>query len=326
MSTDVISVSLITQGNHRFYSGTMDIDKIASTCTTNPRESDPLLGFQRTLDIKRAEAIADYVQAGGTIPSSIILSAQEPAQLVYSSTKRSMTFQVVKNAFLILDGQHRVYGFQKLLERDGSAKYRIPVIIYQDLTPMQEASLFIDINTLQRPVPKELLLDIKKLALRENAEEEMLDLLFTHFEEERDSFLLNRLSRFDKKKDKISKVTFYDSLRPIIREFNISNTSKLYRIINSYFHAAKDISDESGFDLNSIVTKPIVFKILIAHSKSVISLIWGNNPDELDKISEHKKYLMRSLPGSLSDLIKSTSYVKGAETLDKKLIRRNVSI
>ncbi len=133
MTKQNISVTLITQGEHKFYSGTMEIDLVALTCSTNPREDDPLEGFQRTLDEGRALAIADYIRSGGTIPSSIILSAQPDAELAYNSKNKTITFNESQGAFLILDGQHRVFGFRKLLN-EGS-KYRVPVIIYNELTP-----------------------------------------------------------------------------------------------------------------------------------------------------------------------------------------------
>ena len=324
MTTQNISVTLITQGNHKFYSGTMEIELVASTCSTNPRAVDPVNGFQRTLDENRAVSIAEYIRLGGTIPSSIILSAQSDSNLSYNSKNKTITFDANQSSFLILDGQHRVYGFRKLLNE--GVKYRVPVIIYNELTPTQEARIFIDINTLQRPVPKELLLDIKRLAERESGDEQMLDELFTSFETESDSYLLNKLSRIDKQKGKISKVTFYDSMKSILKEFNISSTDKLYRIINSFFYAANDVSEDHQFDLRNAISKATLFKILVSHSRAIITIISDNNPDDIEKISEYKKYLTRSLPGSFQEISNSKAYLKSVDALDRKLLRRNVTI
>jgi DGQHR domain-containing protein len=321
---ETLSVTLITQGTSKFYSGTAEIELIAQCCTMNPRANDPMEGFQRTLDDKRAESIANYIRDGGTIPSSIILSAQPEAELTYSSRNKIITFEVLPTSFLILDGQHRVFGFRKLLNQ--GVKYRVPVIIYNDLTPVQQARLFIDINTLQKPVPKELLLDIKRLAERESDEERLLDELFTYFETKTDSFLINKLSRIDKQKGKISKVTFYDSMKPILKEYNIASTDRLYRIVNAFFLAANDIAEENGFDLSSAISKATVFKILVSHSKAVISLIAENNDDSLEMVSEHKRYLARSLPGAFPEISSSKAYSKTVEVLDRKLLRRNLTI
>jgi len=324
MNTDNISVTLITQGKHRFYSATMNIDLIAESCSTNPREADPVAGFQRTLDETRANSIAKYIRDGGTIPSSIILSAQSDSNLTYNARNKTISFNVTQSSFLILDGQHRVYGFRKLMDED--LKYRVPVIIYSELTPIEEARLFIDINTLQRAVPKELLLDIKKLAERENDDEALLNELFTNFEVSEDSYLLNKLSRFDKQKGKISKVTFYDSMRPILKEFNINDIDKLYRIMNSYFIAAGDVTKENGFVLDEFITKATAFKILVSHARAIITVVSDNNPNDIEKISEYRRYLTRSLPSSIEEIMTSKTYLKSVELLDRKLLRRNVTI
>ena len=77
---------LISQGKHRFFTLTMQSDVLAHTCMVETRFDNPLEGFQRKLDEKRAQEIADYIDAGfGTIPSSIVLSAQPEAELSYLS-------------------------------------------------------------------------------------------------------------------------------------------------------------------------------------------------------------------------------------------------
>jgi hypothetical protein len=48
------SVSLVRQGDHRFYSFTMPSNVLAETCFVVNRDEDPIEGFQRELDIKRA--------------------------------------------------------------------------------------------------------------------------------------------------------------------------------------------------------------------------------------------------------------------------------
>ncbi len=76
------SVSLVTQGKHRFYTLTVQSDVLANTCFVTTRDEDPIKGFQRMLDQKRAQQIADYIDMGfGTIPTSIVLSAQPSAHL-----------------------------------------------------------------------------------------------------------------------------------------------------------------------------------------------------------------------------------------------------
>ncbi len=161
------TASLILQGKHRFYTLSMPSDVLGETCIVDTRDENPQDGFQRALDQRRAQEIADYIDSGfGTIPSSIVLSAQPEAQLRYSRRTRTLSFRNDPRAFLIIDGQHRIFGF-----RLARSRLRVPVVIYNNLSKAEECRLFIDINNKQRPVPNELLLDIKRMAETETDQE-----------------------------------------------------------------------------------------------------------------------------------------------------------
>lgn len=171
------SVSRVTQGKHEFYTLTVPSNVLARTCTVSTRDKDPVKGFQRVLDSKRADEIAYYIDNElGTIPNSIVLSAQEAAGLKIVGRGKTLEFSDTPGAFLILDGQHRVFGFSR-----AKTRLRVPVVIYNGLTRAQESRLFIDINTKQRPVPSQLLLDIKSLADIETQTESDLRAIFDLF-------------------------------------------------------------------------------------------------------------------------------------------------
>jgi DGQHR domain-containing protein len=324
MKIERLSAILITQGKHKFYSLTMPIDILSECCSPNPRSKDLDKGFQRTLDENRAIAIASYIREGGVIPSSIILSAQDSADFEYNSKSKTISFEVSLKSFLILDGQHRVYGFKHLLKDEAS--YRIPVIIFNELSPVEEARIFIDINTLQQPVPKELLFDIKRLAERETDEEKILDALFTEFESNKTSYLLGKLSRIEKARGHISKVTFYEAMKQILKEFDIDNTTRLFRIVNAFLLASNDIAKDNNIDFSELIVKATVFRIFLAHAKAVIALIADNHPENMELISEHKKYLSRSLPTSFQHINEARAYLKVVEMLDRKLIKKSIRI
>lgn len=93
---NVGSVSLVRQGKHTFYSFTISSEILGKTCFVINREEDPEEGFQRSLDKKRAEEIANYIDSGlGTIPNSIVLSAQPDAELEYNSRAKSIKFDLL---------------------------------------------------------------------------------------------------------------------------------------------------------------------------------------------------------------------------------------
>ena len=217
------SVSLVTQGRHRFYTLTMPSDVLAKTCFVTTRYEDPDQGFQRLLDKRRAQEIAAYIDTGlGTIPSSIMLSAQSDAELRVIGKGKTIEFRDTRKAFLILDGQHRVYGFSL-----AQTSLRVPVVVYNGLSKKDESRLFIDINTKQRPVPNELLLDIKKLAEYESDVERSLGEVFDLFKARSDSPLLGLVSPAERKKGLISRVTFNAALKPLIPSFGGNDPSEI---------------------------------------------------------------------------------------------------
>jgi len=121
-----------------------------------------------------------------------------------------------------LDGQHRVYGFSL-----AQTSLRVPVVVYNGLSKKDESRLFIDINTKQRPVPNELLLDIKKLAEYESDVERSLGEVFDLFKARSDSPLLGLVSPAERKKGLISRVTFNAALKPLIPSFGGNDPSEI---------------------------------------------------------------------------------------------------
>jgi DGQHR domain-containing protein len=250
------SAILVTQGQRRFYTFTMSSELLAKTCFVVNRDEDPIDGFQRLLDKNRAKQIADYIDAGfGTVPTSIVLSAQVAAHFRYSRVARTVSFDVTPKSFLILDGQHRVYGFA-LAKSD----LRVPVVIYNDLTRVEESRLFIDINTTQRPVPNELLLDIRKLAEYQDDVETRLGEVFDLFNSDKRSPLLGLLSPSKKKSDHISRVTFNAALKPLLSVFSSLDSKEVFQITAPY--VAAFINGAKAASLPLQTTNPIIFRAM----------------------------------------------------------------
>jgi len=248
------SAILITQGTHRFYALTLPSDLLAVSCFASARDEDPKAGFQRLLDHKRAKEIAEYVDDGlGTIPTSIILSAQPDADFEYVRKTKTVSFKAIKKAFLILDGQHRVYGFSL-----AKAGLRVPVVVYTGLSRRDETRVFIDINTKQRPVSNELLLDIKRLAEYESDAEQQLRALFDLFCDDPRSPLLGLMSRTTRKKGNLSRVTFNAGLKKLLPTLSSVDPEEAYETLASYIAAHQALLDR--ISAKDSLTKPIYFK------------------------------------------------------------------
>ena len=250
------SVSLVKQGKNQFYTLTVPSDVLSRTCIVSTRTEDPKKGFQRDLDEKRAIEIAEYVDAGGTIPNSIVLSAQAAADLKVVGRGKTLEFTDVKGAFFMLDGQHRVYGFSK-----AKTHLRVPVVIYNSLTRKEETKLFIDINTKQRPVPNALLLDIKSLAEIESDSEATLREIFDAFDTKSTSALKSLTSRHDSASGKINRVTFNSAVKPLLGQFPARSPDRIYEILNSYLSAlVVHLADKAA---EPLLAKPVIFRAFV---------------------------------------------------------------
>lgn len=250
------AVSLVTQGRWRFYTLTIPSDVLAKCCYVSARIEDPREGFQRRLDKKRAEAIAFYIDKDlGTIPNSVILSAQPDAQLVVTGRGKTIQFSQVPKAFLVLDGQHRVYGYTL-----AKTSLRVPVVIYNGLTKAQEVRLFTDINTKQRPVPNELLLDIQHMAGDEPEENALLRSVFDKLNSDRKGPMFQLLSPSERTKGKISRVTFNASVKPLLNRFRDVDEERVSELIGNYLAAVRQQLSMRNIDPS--MTNPTVFRAL----------------------------------------------------------------
>lgn len=247
----------VTQGKSRFYTLVLPSRVLATTCAVAARLENPIDGFQRLLDKKRAREIADYIDSGfGSVPSAIILSAQPAAELRFDKRTGELSFRKDPRSFLVIDGQHRVFGFN-LAERSVEA----PVVVYNRLTRAQECQLFMDINTKQRPVPPELLLDIRRLSESESAAEALLHNVFDLFANAPDSVLAGLLSPSERRKGKISRVTFNSAMKSIDGCFVDAEAADVYRVLNTYLQACANGLAIHGVAGN--IVNPALFKALV---------------------------------------------------------------
>ena len=247
------AISLVRQGEHRFYTLTMHSSVLAACSFATSKDEDPKEGFQRVLDESRAQEIADYIDSGGTIPSSVVLSAQHDSGFRSVDRGKTAAFKFSPHSFLIIDGQHRVFGFSK-----AKTAFRVPVVIYDNLSKEQEARLFIDINTKQKPVSKELLLAIKSLANSETDIEARLGQTFDLFHQSPSSALVEVMSSTKKSKGMIDRVTFNVGLRPHLTMFEGREIAYVYGIWNAYFHAV--MSGLRSKQVESAIGKKTTFR------------------------------------------------------------------
>lgn len=106
------------------------------------------------------------------------------------------------------------------------------------------------INTKQRPVPTELLLDIKTLAEYDSEIDGFCREIFDYFNERPDSALLGAMSQSARIKGKISRVTFNSAIKLIYGVFGDKDSIEVYEYLNNYFKAIMRGFEKKGIIIN----------------------------------------------------------------------------
>lgn len=259
---------LVTQGKYNFHIVALRSSMFREACFTISRAEDPQEGFQRKLDEARCDEIAKYIDCEeGSIPTAIILSAQPEAEFKRNIANKTISFKKNPQAFLIIDGQHRAWGYSKA-EKD----IRVPVIIYEGLSRVEEAQLFIDINENQKKVPDALILDIKQLLQKETEDELIVREIYDKFITNKDSALNMYINLGENERGNISRITFYNSLNSLIsgslKQFD--NQVK-YEVINNYLNALKNSFSKISPSLENSIGKTVVFQAAIGIGEFIIS-------------------------------------------------------
>jgi DNA sulfur modification protein DndB len=227
-------------------------------CFVSRKKEEPIKGFQRLLNKKRAKDIANYLDgSNGVIPSALILSAQDNANIRYDEQTNRLSFEVAKDSMLVIDGQHRLYGLFEA-EKD----YEIPVSIFVNLNTSSEVKLFIDINTTQKGVPTALILDIKGQAGTETKIEERQRILFDRLN--KDSALAGYFLPNESKAGKISRTVFNSSTKSLFEGGPVADLDDeaIYKTIKNYYEAIDCLFKQTE-NPNARLNKTVLFKAIM---------------------------------------------------------------
>jgi len=125
--------------------------------------------YQRLLVPSRLKGITKFINDGGYFPNSIILNfSQKKNKILFEPSTRSgdssSRFGMLKipNSYAIayiIDGQHRLYGYAN---SDYKNKNTIPVVAFNDLEPIEQLEIFMDINQNQKAVSPSLRLTLEE--------------------------------------------------------------------------------------------------------------------------------------------------------------------
>ena len=150
----------ITQPIGDFYVGIMcanDLRSIAyaDTRRKSQREVELYAGIQRDLSEKRRKEINQYIKSfNASFPNSFIIAVN--SEDLINEEDGMIEIRRHKSAASIIDGQHRLAGF----DDDNHENFQLIVSIFVDLPIEQQAMLFATINLKQTRVNESLVYDL----------------------------------------------------------------------------------------------------------------------------------------------------------------------
>ena len=119
-----------------------------------------------------------------------------------------------------------------------------------------------DINTKQRPVPNELLLDIKKMAQAESNDEATLRTVYDLFNRQTDSPMFGLMTPSEKVEGKLSRVTFNAALKAVFSTFGDSDGQRIYDVLRNYLQVWITVL-RTSVGSNRMITNPTLFRAIM---------------------------------------------------------------
>ncbi len=123
--------------------------------------------YQRMISSKRIKEIGSFIEKGGYFPTNILVNfVKKPRFDLISNSENTdpsikfgwLTLPSTYKSAWIIDGQHRLYGFSHLMDKN--LDQSLFVLAFEEMDNEKEADLFITINHKQKSVPKSLLVSL----------------------------------------------------------------------------------------------------------------------------------------------------------------------
>jgi len=172
--------------------------------------------YQRMVKKSRLEKIKEYITGGGIFPTNIVINLDkkrleyhrihQDAQSEDDQEKAIFGWLDIRPAYKsawVIDGQHRLYAYSG---HEKASKDVLPVLAFDGLKPSEQANLFVEINSKQKPVKQSLLNELfAELKWDSDDPEERVGAIisktFQYLNSDPESALYEKILPVDKSKD-----------------------------------------------------------------------------------------------------------------------------
>ena len=116
--------------------------------------------YQRIIKKNRIQEIAKFLGRSNSVLSNNVILAFESK---VEPDKNELKIPIEYCSAWVVDGQHRLFGFTRTGYYREDKKFGIPVVAFTDLSTIDQARMFIDINNNQKKMDRTLLSDLMTL-------------------------------------------------------------------------------------------------------------------------------------------------------------------
>lgn len=238
----------------------------------NRKVEDKDEGYQRALSPSRVRAIARYIEAGNTMPLSILVTFDR-AEI--SENRTILKVPKRKNAGWVIDGQHRLAG-----SHESGGKIQLPVIAFVGLDVSEQIQQFVTINKEAKGVPASLYYDLLKHIPNkkpgEMAKERAADIGTDLKRDEESPFYGKIVITTSPKRGELSLTNFVRKVTPLIYEgkgiFASFTEIEQKSIIKNYYLGLKNVFPKQFSKPDSIFFQTLGFGALMNTLPSFFSL------------------------------------------------------
>jgi DGQHR domain-containing protein len=128
--------------------------------------NDDLETYQRMVKPSRLKGIGKYIDEGGTFPTNIVINIKtdglnfDPKENFGETSTGTLSLPGQYGSAWIIDGQHRLYGYAYASRSRAADHSVVSVLAYVNMPLREEIQMFVDINTQQVKVSRNLVNEI----------------------------------------------------------------------------------------------------------------------------------------------------------------------
>jgi DNA sulfur modification protein DndB len=284
-------------GGYHYYSFSIEPEKLLKISyilhRVNITHEDG--GYQRLVTKGRLKEIEEFVNDGGYFPNSIILNINtkrdDPLyfdKIAAPHHDSTLTDPVILHlpkryhSAFIIDGQHRLYGYSNTKYR---ATNSIPVVAFENLPAEEQINLFVQINSKQRPVSKNLLTTIgAELMWNSDKYDEALSALMskllTELGTRDDSPLYRRIIIGDKKMTAATCITLDTIIVYGFKKSGFFAKLNKKKLVETGYLWLDPKREDGTFDYKNMLDKSyLFFRTYFDHVREKTAKIWNLGRD-----------------------------------------------